>query len=130
LQITISFKTCTIWSSTVVYCTTPAYKQRAINTDQQQPEDKMDRTKRRPASYVCQLGFYMDNVLATQNLSASPWVYPTLFYVPDPAIDEFEESDKIKTYSQGIILVIRVCMVDLFWSSYFCWSYNSLLYLN
>lgn len=51
----------------------------------------------------------MDNVLSVQNLSASfPDVVSTLCYTADPVIYDFEEVDRTKTYSQGIVLAIKV----------------------
>lgn len=51
----------------------------------------------------------MDNVLSVQNLSASfPGVPSTLDYTTDPIIFDFEGADKTKTYSQGIVLAIKV----------------------
>lgn len=59
-------------------------------------------------SHSAQIGFYMDNIIFIPNTRF------ILDYVPNPIIFDFEESDQTKAYTQGIVLVIKVCIVRIF----------------
>lgn len=120
-----SFQTCTINNSSLIYCLSPAVRKKSAeyldlpstrSENASVPKEINVRTdleerrrRRQPSTWEAQLGFYMDNVLSVQNLSASfPGVPSTLDYTTDPIIFDFEEADKTKTYSQGIVLAIKV----------------------
>lgn len=123
-------ETCTINNSSLIYCLSPAVRKKSAeyldlpstrSENASVPKEINVRTdleerrrRRQPSTWEAQLGFYMDNVLSVQNLSASfPGVPSTLDYTTDPIIFDFEEADKTKTYSQGIVLAIKGMYMNL-----------------
>ncbi|XP_062583780.1 plexin-B3-like [Saccostrea cucullata] len=68
----------------------------------------LKRARRNPRVNSVQLGFYMDNVPSVQDLKTFfPGVQSILYYAPDPVILDFEESGRMKAYTQGIVLEIK-----------------------
>lgn len=122
-------ETCSIKNETTIFCWTPESQTRttavAFDTDtEDEPSNRTERStllqmiqmkpvllkraRRNLQVNSAQLGFYMDNVPSVQDLKTYfPSVQSTLFYAPDPVILDFEENDRMKAYTQGIVLEIK-----------------------
>ncbi|XP_061187688.1 plexin-B-like isoform X2 [Saccostrea echinata] len=121
-------ESCSIKNETTIFCWTPESRTRttpvAVETDlEDQPDNGTEkstilqmiqmkpvlkRARRNSQANSVQLGFYMDNVPSVQDLKTYfPNVISTLYYEPDPVILDFEENDKMKAYTQGIVLEIK-----------------------